>query len=108
MSDPIIRCAKCNTLVDTGTWHEDFDARTRTITVDCHGEREEMVLGPDQLGDIKLLRQLASQEGLAFAQAAPTCKDLDDECSEVECKTSCWLYDPGRGMCPFLRAAPKV
>lgn len=40
--------------------------------------------------------------------AVPLCRDLDDECPDVACKTSCWLYDPGRGMCPFLRAAPKV
>lgn len=33
----------------------------------------------------------------------PVCRDLDDECPDVTCKTSCWLYDPGRGMCPYLR-----
>lgn len=30
------------------------------------------------------------------------CKDLDNECPDVKCKLSCWLYDPARGLCPFL------
>ena len=35
------------------------------------------------------------------------CKDHDEDCpsifAEGGCLT-CWLYDPGRGMCPYLRA----
>ena len=34
-----------------------------------------------------------------------TCSDHDEECVDVVDKVHCWLYDPGRGMCPFLRDA---
>jgi len=30
------------------------------------------------------------------------CKDFDSECVDVRCKTTCWLYQPERGYCPFL------
>jgi hypothetical protein len=33
----------------------------------------------------------------------PICSDHDDECPEVIDKVKCWLYDPAKGMCPFLR-----
>lgn len=33
------------------------------------------------------------------------CADYDEDCPDVRCKVSCWLYDPQRGMCPYLRAA---
>jgi len=32
----------------------------------------------------------------------PICEDLDEDCPDVECHLSCWLYDMGRGRCPFL------
>lgn len=32
-----------------------------------------------------------------------TCSDHDEECVDVVDKVRCWLYDPARGMCPFLR-----
>jgi hypothetical protein len=34
-----------------------------------------------------------------------TCTDHDEDCEEVGCKVTCWLYDPQRGMCPYLRAS---
>lgn len=34
-----------------------------------------------------------------------TCADHDEDCDDLEDKVGCWLYDPGRGMCPYLRAA---
>ena len=33
----------------------------------------------------------------------PTCSDYDEDCPEVVCKVTCWLYDPQRGLCPYLR-----
>lgn len=36
-----------------------------------------------------------------------TCKDFDHECPDVRNKLACWLYDPQRGMCPYLRALPS-
>jgi hypothetical protein len=32
------------------------------------------------------------------------CTDYDEDCADLEDKVGCWLYDPGRGMCPYLRA----
>ncbi|MNL49494.1 hypothetical protein D3C87_1724330 [compost metagenome] len=32
------------------------------------------------------------------------CADHDDECPDVPNKVTCWLYDPARGVCPFLRS----
>jgi hypothetical protein len=34
-----------------------------------------------------------------------SCSDQDEDCAYVRDKVVCWLYDPQRGMCPFLRAA---
>jgi hypothetical protein len=31
------------------------------------------------------------------------CMDQDDDCEDVKDKVHCWLYDPQRGMCPYLR-----
>ena len=35
------------------------------------------------------------------------CADYDDECPDVECKLTCWLYDPCRGLCPFLSSTGR-
>lgn len=32
------------------------------------------------------------------------CRDYDNECPDVECYLTCWLYDPAKGLCPFLSA----
>lgn len=32
------------------------------------------------------------------------CADHDADCDHVENKVGCWLYDPARGFCPFLRS----
>ena len=37
-----------------------------------------------------------------------TCIDLDEDCPGVPCKVRCWLYDPQRGMCPYLRSDPET
>lgn len=31
------------------------------------------------------------------------CKDFDDECDEVMCKTRCWMHAPEKGWCPYLK-----
>jgi hypothetical protein len=33
-----------------------------------------------------------------------TCRDFDDDCDEVPDKVHCYLHDPAKGMCPYLRA----
>jgi len=33
----------------------------------------------------------------------PRCSDYDDDCFDVECYLNCYLYDPAKGYCPFLR-----
>lgn len=30
------------------------------------------------------------------------CKDFDEDCYGIEDKVHCYLYDPTKGMCPFL------
>lgn len=40
-----------------------------------------------------------------------TCTDLDHDCFDIAAEggaLKCWLYDPAKGMCPFLRSAPQV
>jgi hypothetical protein len=44
-------------------------------------------------------------EPVAKKEAQCTCADHDEDCPGLEDKVGCWLYDPGRGMCPYLRAA---
>lgn len=31
------------------------------------------------------------------------CLDFDDDCADVCDKVYCWLHDPTRGWCPYLR-----
>ncbi len=45
---------------------------------------------------------------LVPAQSCTTCSDLDEDCDGVADKVHCWMYDPGRGMCPYLRAAASL
>lgn len=33
------------------------------------------------------------------------CADKDEDCDDVRNKVVCWLHDPGRGMCPYLRGS---
>ena len=35
--------------------------------------------------------------------AVPNCRDYDDDCAEIQDKVHCWLYDPAKGACPYLR-----
>ena len=30
------------------------------------------------------------------------CSDFDQDCWGIQCKLSCWMYDPTKGICPFL------
>lgn len=39
-----------------------------------------------------------------------TCTDLDEDCDTIHAEggcLDCWLYDPAKGMCPYLRPAPE-
>jgi len=40
-------------------------------------------------------------------QAVPLCSDYDEDCDDVPDKVHCYLYDPVRGYCPYLRAAKQ-
>lgn len=33
-----------------------------------------------------------------------TCRDFDEDCDTIADKVKCYLYDPAKGMCPYLRA----
>ncbi len=41
--------------------------------------------------------------GRVFTIVDTTCKDHDEDCPGIRDKVACYLYDPGRGMCPYLR-----
>lgn len=34
----------------------------------------------------------------------PVCSDLDEDCPTVPDHLACWLYDLGKGRCPWCRA----
>jgi hypothetical protein len=42
--------------------------------------------------------------------AVPRCRDFDEDCADIgdgngfDSHLDCWLYDPAKGHCPFLRA----
>lgn len=40
-------------------------------------------------------------------QRSPTCADLDDDCPTVENPLKCWLYDMGRGRCPYCSSTGR-
>jgi hypothetical protein len=44
------------------------------------------------------------QELAREAAQCVSCSDHDEDCEGIEDKVHCWLYDPARGMCPYLRA----
>lgn len=50
----------------------------------------------------------AYQDASRIAKPKRWCSDLDDECPDVKCKLSCWLYEPARGLCPFLSTSRGV
>jgi hypothetical protein len=47
-------------------------------------------------------------EVLPLKPVSPTCTDHDDDCPGVRDKLKCYLYDPQRGMCPYLRGTDGV
>ena len=49
----------------------------------------------------KRAQQMALAEDLEEVDMQE-CADLDEDCAEVPCKTTCWLYAPEEGRCPFL------
>lgn len=30
------------------------------------------------------------------------CEDFDEDCRQVKCKLTCWMYDLEKGYCPYL------
>ena len=47
--------------------------------------------------DAVIVEDVAGNDG-----SGDRCKDFDDDCADVVCKLTCWLYDPGQGLCPYL------
>ena len=42
-------------------------------------------------------------------QKRTTCADYDEDCYGIEDKAHCYMYDPTRGMCPFLSShSPEI
>lgn len=54
--------------------------------------------------DLKVSQGLAEYDAAveSIEERSPLCRDLDEDCLNVECKLSCWLHDPEQGPCPFL------
>lgn len=48
-----------------------------------------------------LITRIEQAEGV---KQTPTCRDFDEDCDEIADKVHCYLYEPAKGMCPFLRA----
>jgi hypothetical protein len=42
-------------------------------------------------------------KGLTKAGRVPTCRDFDEDCASIPDKVYCYLYDPAKGMCPYLQ-----
>lgn len=64
---PRIRCARCDKLVDRVWIETNVNADTRTLSVECHGERDHMTFTRRDLVTIdNLAEQIAQQEGVAF------------------------------------------
>jgi hypothetical protein len=38
------------------------------------------------------------------ACGVPRCRDFDEDCHDVHDKLRCYLCDPAKGYCPYLRA----
>lgn len=62
--------------------------------------------------DLSLAEKVEGLDG-PCRDSPPRCVDFDDECVDVpgiapdgrlRSHLGCWLYDPARGYCPFLRA----
>lgn len=63
-----IRCAICDKPVDKWTvWNNALD-HSRTIEVECHGDKDTMVIRDVDLLNLSLaqLTELENQEGVAF------------------------------------------
>lgn len=66
---PRIRCAICNTMVDTVEWWDDPAQAVRSIRVTCHGSSDTMHLTTSdymRLGQ-RGMDAMVSSEGLAFS-----------------------------------------
>lgn len=37
----------------------------------------------------------------------PVCADLDEDCAAMENHLKCWLYDMGRGRCPYCSSTGR-
>jgi hypothetical protein len=50
-----------------------------------------------------------TEQAVAHDQSAEKmCADHDEDCPGVACKTTCWLYQPERGFCPYLKDDAKA
>ncbi len=51
--------------------------------------------------DDKTVEQVVA--GLTKDEHPPRCADYDNDCPGFDTALACWLYDPMKGYCPFLR-----
>lgn len=62
----------------------------------------ELVDNVSCLADILRIASIRSDQRAA---ATAVCSDHDEDCADVKCKVTCWLYQPEKGRCPCLLAA---
>lgn len=56
----------------------------------------------------QLMTKLADKiEALEGRKEPPRCRDFDEDCDKVRNKLNCYLYDPAKGYCPYLREANR-
>lgn len=48
-----------------------------------------------------IILEVEKQEAVTEAERIPVCLDFDEDCEYVEDHLACWLYDMGKGMCPY-------
>jgi hypothetical protein len=53
--------------------------------------------------DLRIYESIAANYQKGSAARCPDCTDRDADCDDIPDKVACWLYDPARGMCLFLR-----
>lgn len=65
MKTPVIMCAICKKPVDSLEWWDDKASDVRIIRAKCHGDRDEMRIGLDDL--YQMSRNGFPSEGVAFS-----------------------------------------
>lgn len=53
------------------------------------------------------LIEVEQLDHLTNEKLPPICADLDEDCPTLENHLACWLYDMGRGSCPYCSSTGR-